>query len=107
MLIYRESGIFAHKKTIKQFLQLMIEQVLGGGGGGGDVPLFCVSFSELLYFCVGFFQDPASLHGTFLFENSWLWLRLQVLSKNEKLKKRMIKAYSKHCLFVFQRNSNF
>ena len=60
MLIYGESGIFAHKKTIKQFLQPMIEQVWGGGGGWVDVPedvlLFCVSFSELLYFCVGFFQ---------------------------------------------------
>ena len=32
MLIYGESGIFAHKKTIKQFLQPMIEQVWGGGG---------------------------------------------------------------------------
>ena len=32
MLIYGVSGIFSHKKTIKQFLQLMIEQVWGGGG---------------------------------------------------------------------------
>ena len=29
MLIYGVSGIFAHKKTIKQFLQLMIEQIWG------------------------------------------------------------------------------
>ena len=60
MLINGESGIFAHKKTIEQFLQPMIQQVLGEGGGGWmcreDVPLFCISFSELLYFCVGSFQ---------------------------------------------------
>ena len=33
-IIYGVSGIFSHKKTIKQLLQPMIEQVLGGGGGG-------------------------------------------------------------------------
>ena len=59
MLIYGVSGIFAHKNTIKQFLQPMIEQ-REGGGWGVDVPRECaafwVSFSELLYFCVGFFQ---------------------------------------------------
>ena len=32
MLIYEVSGIFAHKKIIKQFLQSMIEQVWGGSG---------------------------------------------------------------------------
>ena len=69
MLIYGVSGIFAHKKTIKQFLQPMIDQVWGGGGGGGgsmcreDVPLFCISFSELLYFCVGFFQFTDAFFG--------------------------------------------
>ena len=68
MLIYGVSGIFAHKKTIKQFLQPMIEQVWGGGGGGmcrEDVPLFCVSFSELLYFCVGFLQFTDAFLGRF------------------------------------------
>ena len=52
---------FAHKKTMKQFLQPMIEQVERGGGGWmcrEDGPPFCVSFSELLYFCVGFFNSP-------------------------------------------------
>ena len=37
MLIYGVSGIFAHKKTIKQFLQPMI------GGGGVDVPGGCAA----------------------------------------------------------------
>ena len=59
MLIY---GVSA--EMIKQFLQPMIEQVFGGGGRGGggleDVPLFCVSFSELLYLCVGFPNSPMS-----------------------------------------------
>ena len=51
MLIYGVSGIFAHKKTIKQFLQLMIEQVWGGGGGGGgDVPLFLRQFFRATVF---------------------------------------------------------
>ena len=54
MLIYRVSGIFAHKNTIKQFLQPMIEQVWGGGGGCAG--RMCISFSELLNFCVRFFQ---------------------------------------------------
>ena len=69
MLIYGVSRIFAHKETIKQFLQLMIEQVLGGGGEGWmcqeDLPLFCISFSELLYFCVGFFQFTDAFLGRF------------------------------------------
>ena len=38
MLIYGESGIFAHKKIIKQFLQPMTEQVWG------DVPGGCAAF---------------------------------------------------------------
>ena len=67
MLIYGKSGIFAHKKTIKQFLQLMIEQVWQGGGWmcRKDLPLFCISFSELLYFCVSFFQFTDAFLGRF------------------------------------------
>ena len=66
MLIYGVSGIFAHKKTIKQFLQPMIEQVFGGGGGGGGICRYSwVSFSELLYFCVGFFQSTDAFLGRF------------------------------------------
>ena len=30
-----------------------------------DVPLFCVSFSELLYFCVRFFNSPVPFLGRF------------------------------------------
>ena len=60
MLIYGVSGSFAHKKTTKQFL------LNGGGGGGLDVPLFCVSFSELLYFCVGRFQFTDAFFGSIL-----------------------------------------
>ena len=33
MLINGASGTFAHKKTIKQFLQPMTKRVLGGRGG--------------------------------------------------------------------------
>ena len=63
MLIYGVSGIFAHKKTIKQFLQPMIEQVWGRGE---DVQLFLRQFSELLYFCVGFFQFTDAFFGSIL-----------------------------------------
>ena len=49
MLTYGVSGIFALKKTIKQFLQPMIEQVLGSGGGGVDVPGGCVVFLRQLF----------------------------------------------------------
>ena len=34
-------------------------------GEGVDVPLFCVSFSELLYFCVVFFNSPMPFLGRF------------------------------------------
>ena len=64
MLIYGVSGIFAHKKTIKQFLQPMIEQVLGAGGGGGCA---AITGSELLYFCVSFFfNSPMPFFGSIL-----------------------------------------
>ena len=48
---------------MKQFLQPMIEQVWGGGDV--DVPLFCVSFLELLYFCVRFFNSPIPFQDRF------------------------------------------
>ena len=54
MLIYRVSGIFAHKKTIKQFLQPMIEQVWGGGWMcREDVPLFFLRqfFRATVFLC--------------------------------------------------------
>ena len=48
MLIYGVSGTFAHKKTIKQFLQPMIQQVFGRGGGG-DVPGGCAAIFGSVY----------------------------------------------------------
>ena len=51
MLIYEVSRIFAHRKTIKQFLQPMIQQ----GVGGLDVPLFWGQFFRATIFCVGLF----------------------------------------------------
>ena len=89
MLIYGESGIFAHKETIKQFIQLMIEQVWrrgGGGGGGGwmcqkDVPLFCVSFSELLsIFLCRFFNSPMPIFGSILLIFAYFWLYIMRIS---------------------------
>ena len=53
MLIYGVSVIFAHKKTITQFLQPMIEQVLGDGGE--DVPLFLGQFFRATIFLCRFF----------------------------------------------------
>ena len=52
MLIYGESEISAYKKTIKQFLQPMIEQVCEGGGG--DVPGGCAaSFASVFQsYCI-------------------------------------------------------
>ena len=56
MLIYGVSGIFAHKKTIKQFLQPIIKQV------GVDVPrgcaAFCISFHIYCIIVSGFFDLP-------------------------------------------------
>ena len=68
MLIYGVSGIFAHKKTITQFLQPMVEQVWGGGGGGGvDVPLFFGQFFRAtLFLCQFFFQFTDALFGSIL-----------------------------------------
>ena len=56
-------GFLLIKKTIKQFLEPVIEQVWGGGGG---CRFLCVSFSELLYFCVGNFQFTHAFFGSIL-----------------------------------------
>ena len=58
MLIYGESGIFAHKKSMKQFLQPMIEQVWGG----------CAIFLSLFFratvlMCRFFFFNSTLLFG--------------------------------------------
>ena len=66
MLIYGVSGIFAHKKTIKQFLQPMIEQVLGGGGGGGGMCRFFASvFQSYCIFVSVFFNSSMPFLGRF------------------------------------------
>ena len=70
MLIYGVSGISAHKKTVKQVLQPMIEQVFGGGGGGAmyreDVPLFFGSAFQSYYIFVSiFFDSPMHFLGRF------------------------------------------
>ena len=49
MLIYGVSGIFANKKTIKQFLQPMIEQVGVVGGGGGECAGRMCCFSDVSF----------------------------------------------------------
>ena len=56
MLIYGVSGIFAHKKTIKQFLQPIIEQVGGGGVCWEDVPRFLRQFFRATVFLCRFFS---------------------------------------------------
>ena len=86
MLIYGVSGIFSHKKTMKQFLQPMIEQVWGGGGMcREDVPLICVSFSELLYFCVGFFlQFTDAFFGSILPIFAYLLLYIMCISSKSQ-----------------------
>ena len=60
MLIYGVSGIFAHKETIKQFLQPIIEQVFGERGWmcREDVLPFASVFQSYCIFCVGFFNSP-------------------------------------------------
>ena len=61
MLTYGEFGIFAHKETIKQFLQLMIQQVLGEGGGAGCAERMCRFFASVFQsyctFVSGFFNS--------------------------------------------------
>ena len=83
MLIYGISGICAHKKTMKQLLQPMIEQVWGGGGGW----MCCfsdVSFSELLYFCVGFFQFTDAFLGSILQISAYLLLYTMCISSKSQ-----------------------
>ena len=68
MLIYGVSGIFAHKKTIKQFLQPMTEQVWGEGE---DVPRGCAAIfgsifqSYCIFVSVFFFNSPMPFWGRF------------------------------------------
>ena len=71
MLIYGVSGIFAYKKTIKQFLQPMIEQVLGGGGGGwGCAARMCHFFASVFQsYCIFvsvIFNSPMPFFGSIL-----------------------------------------
>ena len=65
MLIYGVSGIFAHKETIKPFLQPMIEQVLGGGGGGGCAAIFGSVFQSYYILVSDFFNSPMPFLGRF------------------------------------------
>ena len=67
MLIYGVSGIFAHKKTIKQFLQPMIEQVLGAGVdvSGGCATIFGSAFQSYYIFVLAFFNSPMPFLGRF------------------------------------------
>ena len=66
MLIYGVSEIFALKKTIKQFLQPMIEQVWGGGGCAARMcRYFKVSFQSYYIFVPVFFQFTDAFLGRF------------------------------------------
>ena len=62
MLIYGVSGIFAHKKTIKQFLQPMIEQIWEGEMCLEDVPQFS---RATVFFVSVFFNSQMSFWGLF------------------------------------------
>ena len=64
MLIYRVSNVFAHKKTIKQFLQLMIEQVWGG----------CAAFLHQ------FFRATVFLCHFFQFTDAFFWSILPIFA---------------------------
>ena len=69
MLIYGVSGIFAHKKTMKQFLQPMIEQVWGGGGEiyvPGGCAAFLGQFFRATVFLCRFFQFTDAFFGSIL-----------------------------------------
>ena len=68
MPIYGVPGTFAHKKTIKQFLQPIIEQVWGGGGGSaGRMCCFLRQFFRATVFlCRFFFQFTDTFFGSIL-----------------------------------------
>ena len=68
MLIYGVSGIFAHKKNIKQFLQPMIEQVFGGRLDvlGGCAAMFRSVFQSYYIFVSVFFQFTDAFFGSIL-----------------------------------------
>ena len=68
MLTYEVSGIFAHKETIKQFLQPMIEQVFGRGGGGKGrcAAIFGSGFQSYYMFVLGFFNSLMPFFGSIL-----------------------------------------
>ena len=86
MLIDEVSGIFAHKKTMKQFLQPMMEQVWGGGGV--DVPGGCVAilgqFFRATIFCVGFFLTEGCLFGSILPIFAYFWRYIMCISSKVK-----------------------
>ena len=90
MLIYGVSGIFAHKKTKTQFLQPLIEQVLGGGGL--DVPGGCAAFLRqflratvfLCRFFVVFFQFTDAFFGSILPISAYFLLYIMCISSKSQ-----------------------
>ena len=66
MLIYGVSGIFAHKKTIKQFLQPMIELVWGDMPGG-CAAFFASVFQSYCIFVSVLFNSPMPFFGSFAY----------------------------------------
>ena len=49
-----------------------------------DVPLFCVSFSELLYFCVSFFQFTDAFLGSTLQISAYILLYIMCISSKSQ-----------------------
>ena len=100
MLIYGISGSFAHKKTIKQFRQPMIEQVLGGGGGGVDVPGGCAAFCASVFqsYCIFvsvFFNSPMPFFGSILQISAYFLLYRILCVFHQK-----VKQCFRHKIFV-------
>ena len=82
MLIYGAYGIFAHKKTIKEFLQPMIEQVWGGGRG--NVPLLLGQFFRTAIFLCRFLQFTNAFFGLILTIFAYFLLYIMCISlKNQ------------------------